>query len=133
MHDLIRLIERLLIHMKRVGVFHSEFARTHNAKPWATLVAEFGLYLVQIRRELAVAINFIADEVSNNLFMGWAEAKIAVMPVFETQQFGTHCLPAAGFKPKLGGLYNRHRHLHRTRLVHLLSHYFGDLTQHSEA
>jgi hypothetical protein len=41
--------------VERIGVLHQEFARAHHAEARADLVAELGLDLVEVDRQLLVA------------------------------------------------------------------------------
>ncbi len=54
-HLLVRNFETVLVDVERVRVFHDEFTRPHHAEARANLVAELGLNLVEIDRQLLVA------------------------------------------------------------------------------
>lgn len=87
MHGLVTLTGSLIADVKGVGVFHDEFASAHQAKARANFVAEFGLDLIEIDRELAIGMDFPPRNIGDNLFMGGAEAVIPVMAALKTEQF----------------------------------------------
>ena len=84
-HLFIGLGQRGLVQMKRIGVFHEEFARAHDAEARSYLVAELGLDLIKVHGQLFVAADLAPREVGDDLFMGRAEAEFALMPVIEAQ------------------------------------------------
>jgi hypothetical protein len=47
--------------MKGVGILHDEFAASHDAEARADLIAELRLDLVEIDRQLAVALDLAAS------------------------------------------------------------------------
>ena len=59
-HQIIGLLQAFTIAMKGIGIFHTEFTGTHNAKSGAALIAKFCLYLVEISGQLLITANFIA-------------------------------------------------------------------------
>ena len=101
--------------MEGISVFHDKLARTHHTKARTYFIAEFGLDVVKVFWQLFVAVDFFSHDVGNDFFASRAHAEIAVMTVFQAQQFFTVKLPAAGFLPQFGRLYHRHQQLHATR------------------
>ena len=81
-HGLIAEFGRFQVAVKTVGIFHDEFARTHHAKTRAAFVAELGLYVVKIARQLFVTFDLLARDVGHHLFAGRLDDEVAVMPVF---------------------------------------------------
>ena len=71
-HVLIGCFERSVIEMEGIGILHQEFARPHDTEARTHLVAELGLDLIEVERQLLVAMNFVADEVGDGLFVGRA-------------------------------------------------------------
>ena len=118
--------------MEGIGVLHDEFARAHHAEARPHLVAEFGLDLVEVDGQLAVAAQFAARDVGDHLFVGRAHHEFALVPVAEAQQLGPVCGPAAGFLPQLGGLYRGHEDLERAGAVHFLADDVFHLAQHPQ-
>ena len=80
-HLLIGLLQRCLVQMKRVGIFHQKLARAHDTEAWAHLIAELGLDLIEVRGQLPIAADLAPDEVGDDLLMGRAEAEVPVMAV----------------------------------------------------
>ena len=68
-----------------VTILHQEFAAAHYAKARADLVAELGLNLIQMQRELSVALDFLADEIGDHFFMGRPNDEITLVTIFEAQ------------------------------------------------
>src|SRR5262245_64722350 len=64
--------------------------------------------------------------------MGRAEAKIALIAVFETEKLFAVVLPAAALLPKLSGRGYRHQQLLRPRSIHLLADNLFDLADDFE-
>ena len=54
-HDLIGLRQAFRAQMEGIGILHQELARAHDAEARADFIAEFGLDLVEIQRQLFVA------------------------------------------------------------------------------
>ena len=94
--------------MEGISVFHDELARAHHSKARTYFIAEFCLDVVKVFWQLFVAVDFFAHDVGNHFFTSRTHAEIAVMTVFQAQQFFTVKLPAAGFLPQFGRLYHRH-------------------------
>ena len=58
------------IQMKGVGVLHQKFARTHDAEARPDFVTKLGLDLIEVGRQLLVAVDHVADEVGDRFFVG---------------------------------------------------------------
>ena len=115
--------------MERVGVLHDELARAHHAEARANLVAELGLDLIEIDRQLLVAAQLAARDVGDHFLMGRTVREFAVVPILEAQQLRPVFGPAAGFLPQFCRLNCRHDELQGARPVHLLAHDPLDLFQ----
>ena len=98
-HALVSLFERGFVQVEGVGIFHDELTRAHHAKARANLITEFGLNLVEVHRQLLVAGDLFAHQVSDDFFMSGAYAVIALVAIFQTQQFRAVLLPAARLLP----------------------------------
>ena len=70
-HLQVCVLEIGLVGMKRVGVFHDEFAPTHEPKTGANFIPKFGLDLVQIHRQLFVGLQQLPSETGHDFFVGW--------------------------------------------------------------
>ena len=79
--------------MEGVGVLHQKLAATHQAKARADLVAELGLDLVQVDRQLFVAVQLVACQVGDHFFMGRTDAELAAVAILDAQQLGAILLP----------------------------------------
>src|SRR5688500_9180678 len=86
-HLIVGLLQRGLIDMKRIGIFHDEFTRSHHAKAWTAFVAKFGLDLVDIYRQLFVTVELIAHKIGDIFFMGRSKAEVPLVAILETLQF----------------------------------------------
>ena len=71
--------------VKAVGVFHGELAPAHQTKTGTALVAELGLDLVEIFRQLLVAANFLAGDVGDDFFARRLHNKVTTVTVFDAQ------------------------------------------------
>ena len=81
-HAVVGLLQRGLIGMEGVGVLHDELAATHHAKARADFVAELGLNLVQVDRQLLVAVQLVACQIGDHFFVGGAGAEVTLVTVF---------------------------------------------------
>ena len=130
---LVGLGQRLGRQVEGVGVLHQEFARTHDAEARADLVAELGLDLVEVDRQLLVAVQFVAREVGDDFLVRGAVAVFLLLAVLDLQQLAAEFLPAPGFLPQFARLDRRHQHLDGAGAVHFLAHDGLDLAQHAQA
>ena len=119
--------------MEGVGVFHHEFSSPHHAKARADLIAELGLNLVKVQGQLLVTAQFPADEVRDDLFVGWANAEGALVPVLHAQKLGAVVPPAATLFPQLRGLHRRHQYLSGATVVHLIPNQRFDFSQYAKS
>ena len=71
--------------MKGIGIFHNKFSRTHHPKAGSDFVTKFGLHLIQSDRQLFIAVNFVANEIGYDFFVGGAEAEAVVMTIVDTK------------------------------------------------
>jgi hypothetical protein len=70
MHRVVAFLQRLLRDVEGIRVLHEEFPRAHHPKPRPALVAEFHLHLVEVDRQLAVALELVARDVGDDLLVG---------------------------------------------------------------
>ena len=110
-HVLIGRLQARFVKVEGVGVFHQEFASAHHAKARPDFVAEFGLDLIDVQRQLFVAGQIATHQVGDDFFMRRPQAVFALVPVKEAQQFGAIVLPAPGFLPEFARLHPRHEQL----------------------
>ena len=99
MHDLVGFLQGGLVGVKGVGILHQEFPGSHDAEARTNFVTYLGLDLVQVNRQLFVALDFTAYQFSNDLLMGRPKAEIPFVPVFDAQQLGAVLFPAARLLP----------------------------------
>jgi hypothetical protein len=86
-----------------VAVLHQELAAAHDAEAGANFVAELGLDLIEVNRQLAVALHVTAYDVGDDFLVRRADDEFALVAVLEAQQFRAVLLPAAGFLPQFAG------------------------------
>ena len=121
------------VEVERIGVLHQEFARAHHAEARADLVAELGLDLVEVDRQLLVAGQLLAGEIGDRLLGRRAVAVFLLLAVADLQQLAAELLPAAGFLPQLARLDGGQQQFDRAGAVHFLAHHALDLAQHAQA
>ena len=131
-HRLVALLERGGVEVEGIGILHRELARAHHAEAGADLVAELGLDLVEIDRQLPVALEFAPREVRDDLLVRRAVTERAIVPVPDPEQFRAELFPAARFLPELRGLHRGHQQFDRARAIHFLADDCLDLAQHPE-
>jgi len=119
--------------MEGIAVLHQELAAAHDAEARTDLVAELGLDLVQVQRQLAVALDVATDDVGDHFLVRRADHEIALVAILEAQQLRAVLLAATGLLPQLEGLDCRHQQLKGAGLVHLVADDVLDLAQHAQA
>jgi len=119
--------------VERVRILHQEFARAHHAEARADLVAELPLDLVEIHRQLLVALQLGAREVGDHFLVRGTEAVVGFLAILDLEQLPAELLPAAGLFPELARLDRRHQQLERAGAIHFLAHDLLDLAQHAQA
>ena len=108
-HRLVRLEHAVLVRVERIRILHHELARAHHAETRADFVAELGLDMIEIHRQLFVAFQLLARDVGDDFFGGRLDHEVALMAVLDAQQVGAVFVPASGFLPQLGRLHDRHQ------------------------
>ncbi len=126
-------VERGRVGVERIRVLHQELARAHDAEARADLVAELHLDLVEVDRQLLVALELRAREVGDDFLVRRAVAVPGVLAILDLEELSAKLLPAAGFVPELLRLHRRHQELYRAGAVHFLAHDRLDLAQHAKA
>ena len=114
-------LRRLVAHIERIGIFHDEFPAAHEAESRPDLVAELGLDLIEIDRQIPIGMQFLAGDVGDDLLMGRPEAGLPFVPVMEAQQFRAVFFISAGLLPQIGRLHHGHQQFLGTGPVHLLA------------
>ena len=132
-HDAVFPLGVGLVPVKGVGVLHDELPPPHEAEAGPPLVAELGLDLVEVDGKLAVRADLLPDDVRDDFLVRRPEAKIAVVPVLETEKLLAVQVPPAALPPQLGRDDDGHQDLLRPRSVHLLPDDLRDFLDHAEA
>ena len=132
-HVAVLALQIRVVGVERIAVLHDELARAHDAEARAALVAELGLDVIEVNRQLAVALQLAPREVGDHLLGGRLDHEIALVAVLEAQELRPVFLPAARLLPQLAGLHHRHHQLEGAGAVHLLAHHRFDLAQHTHA
>ena len=132
-HDLVAGFSACFIAVKAVGIFHDELAPAHQAKARTAFIAEFGLDLVEVFRQLLVAFEILAGNVSDAFFAGGLNDEIAVVAIFDAQQLGAVAGEAPGFLPQLSRLNHGHGAFDSACAVHFFAHDRFHLADHAQA
>ena len=98
-HRLVRLQHAVVVRVERISVLHHELARAHHAETRADFIAELGLDMIEIDRQLLVAFQLFACDVGNDFFGGWLDHEVALVAVLDAQQLRAVVIPSAGFLP----------------------------------
>ena len=121
-HDLVGLIQGLGVQVEGIGILHDELPGPHHTKSGPSLVAEFGLDLVEVGGQFLVAFELVADQVGDDFLVRGSEAEVATVAVVHAQQLATVLGPTSGFLPQFSGLDSRHQHFLGAALVHFFPH-----------
>src|SRR3546814_14292802 len=87
--------------MEGISILHQELARTHDPESWPDFIAELGLDLEEVERQLFVRTQLAARQIGNNFLVGRAVAVFGILAVSQFQQLPAAFLPAAVFVPHI--------------------------------
>ena len=121
------------IQIEAVGILHQELAAAQHAEARAHLVAELPLDLVEVARQVAVALRAILEDGGEQFLGRGAEQHLALVPVGDAQHFRAIGIIAAGLAPQIGGLDGGHQHLDGAGAILLLAHDALDIGEHALA
>ena len=77
------MLGRLLGEIEGIGILHQKFAAAHDAEARPALVAELPLNVVEIARQVAIALRVILEEVGDHFFIGWAEQHLPLIAILD--------------------------------------------------
>ncbi len=122
-----------LVEIERIGVLHQEFARAHDAEARPHLVAELPLDMIEIERQIAVALDVRAENLGDHLLVGRPEQHVALVAVCDAQHLLAIGFIAAALAPQVRRLDGRHQQFDRAGAVLLLADDALTLLQHAQA
>ena len=131
-HALVGLARALLVEIERVGVLHQELAPTHDAEAGTDLVTELPLNVVEVLRQVLVALQAIADDHRDHLLRRRTKQHVALVAILDAQHLLAVGLVASALSPELRRLDGRHQKLDRAGPVLLLADNSLDLLEHPE-
>ena len=126
------MLGALGVNVERIGVLHQKFARAHDAKARAHLVAELPLDMVEVERQVLVGAHIAPENLRHHLFVGGAEQHFALMPVLDAKHFLAVIVIAPTFAPQICWLNGRHEQFNGAGAILLLAHDCVDLVQHPQ-
>ena len=132
-HAPVCCLQRGLVGVERVGIFHDEFTGAHDAEAGPNFVPELGLNLVEVEGQLLVALYLPAPQRRDDFFVGWSEAEITVVTILKSCQLRPVLLPATRFLPQLGGLDHRHGNLQGAGPIHFFPDHLFHFPEHAQA
>ena len=104
-----------------VGVLHHELADADEAAPGAGLVAELRLEVVHDHRQLAVALDDVAQQDRDDLLVGHRQDHVPFAAVLEPDQLGPDLRVPPALLPHLRRVDDGHFHLLPADRVDLLA------------
>ena len=128
-HLVVGMARAFLGQVEGIGVLHQEFAAAHHAEARAHLVPELPLDVVEVARQVAVALGELPEDIGDHFLVGRAEQHLAIMPVLEAQHLRPIGVVAAGLAPEIGRLDGGHQDFLRAGAVLFLAHDLADLLQ----
>jgi hypothetical protein len=131
-HDLVAGLGAIEVAIEAVGVLHDELAAAHQAEARTPLVAELGLDLVEVLRQLLVAADFLARDVGDDFFAGGLDHEVTVMPVLDAQQLGPILTKRPVSCQNSAGCTTGISEFDRAGAVHFLAHDRLDLADHPQ-
>ena len=114
-------VEAGVVEVARVRVLHHELADADEAAAGARLVAELRLEVVDDHRQLAVALDDVAQQDRHDLLVGHREDHVALAAVLEPDELRPDLLVPAALLPDLGRVDDGHLHLLPADRVDLLA------------
>ena len=120
-HLLVFALRVLDVDVERIRVLHDELAPAHQAGARPQLVAELGLDLIEVQRQLAPAPDLAAHQRRDHLLVRRADDEVAALAILEAQQLIAVVLPAPGLLPQLARDDRGQEHLRGARAIHLLA------------
>ena len=132
-HQVVAALGALMVEIEGIGVLHQELAAAHDAEARADLVPELPLDVVEIERQLTVAVDVAPEDVGDDLLVRRAEEHVALLTVPDAQHLLAVGLVPPALPPEIRRLDRRHQDLDGPGRVHLLPHDLLDLLQHGEA
>src|SRR6185295_17129452 len=132
-HAVVGVPRRLRGEVEGVGVLHQELAASHHTEARPDLVAELPLDMVKKPRQVAVGSGRPAEDLGDQLLVGWAIEHLALVPVLEAEHLRPVGVVAPALAPQLGLLERGHEQLDGAGAVLLLLHDLLDLLEHLEA
>ena len=118
---LVAHVEAGLVAIAAVRVLHHELADADEAASGARLVAELRLEVVELDRQLAVALDEVAEQDGDDLLVGHREHHVALAAVLEADELRPDLEPAPALLPDLRRMDDGHLHLLAADRVHLLA------------
>ena len=97
------------IDVKVIAVFHQKLAAPHHPKTRAHLVAELPLDVVKGQRQVFIAGDMAAENVSDHFLIRRTVQQFAFLPIGDAQHFLAVVIITTGFAPKIGWLQRRHQ------------------------
>ena len=118
---LVAHVEAGLVEVARVGVLHRELADADQAAARPRLVAELGLEVVELDRQLAIRADDVAQQVGDDLLVGHRQDHVAPGTILEPGELRPHRVVASRLAPQVRRLDHRHQQLLAADRVHLLA------------
>jgi hypothetical protein len=114
-------VEARLVEVARIRVLHHELADADEPAAGARFVTELGLEVVHDHRQLAIALDDVAQQDRHDLLVGHRQDHVALAPVLEPHELRADLREAPALLPHLGRVDDGHLHLLPTDRVDLLA------------
>ena len=131
-HLVVGVAGAVIVDVEGIVVFHQELAPAHDAEAGADLVPELPLDVIEILRQVLVAVDLLGDDGGDLLLVGGAVEHVALVPVLDAQHLLAVIFVAPRLAPQIGRLNGRHQHLLGTGPVLLLAHDLLDALEDAE-
>ena len=122
-----------LVDIEGIGVLHQELPPAHHPEPGAALVAELPLDVVEVLRQVLVALHVGPEDFGDHLFGGGPIEQVALVAVGDAQHLVAIIVIAPALAPQVGQLQGGHQHLDGAGPVHFLADDLLDLLQDPKA
>ena len=94
-HLLIRHHHTLRVFVKGIEILHDELAGAHYAEAGPYLIAELGLDVVEVERELLVALDLVPRKGGDDLLVGGTQHEVNIVAVLEAAELRAVVDPAS--------------------------------------
>jgi len=128
-HLLIADVQGFFVGIETVEIHHREFPNAQQTSTRSRFVTELGLNLVYELGQIAIALDVMTHQFSDDFLMRGTETELTIAAVGQGEQTFAESQMSAGFLPEIERLQGRHGHFLPSHPGHLFPDYLLQLVQ----